>query len=474
MTEARAGGETDVWERRETLVTIRIIPYVSLAGSVVFALAEGRAERWQILVFAAVSAAWMYAGVSFRPRWERPPAVRVAYHIGLVALIGVQVAALSPVYGFFAFAGVLHSTLLPGHARFAGVFATSLFTSLSQIGGELSPAMILPYLAILAVNTGIASTLLFIAGRAAEQSASRKAMIAKLAEANERLETLMAENTGLQAQLLTQAREAGVAAERQRMAREIHDTLAQGLTGVVTQLQAAVQARHDEAGWRRHVDNATALARESLAEARRSVRAVRPEALERARLPEAVAGEARTWSERTGVPVEVVTTGDARPLHPEVEITLLRAAQEALANVAKHAAASRVGLTLSYMEDIVTLDVRDDGVGFDPRETREEAAGVAGGYGLLAMRQRVARLAGRLEVESEPGGGTAVSASVPAIPSTPAEPAGISGPPAGDPGPAPGAGAEPATEPVAEPVTDPEAGSDSAPAVRAGASGAAS
>lgn len=96
-------------------------------------------------------------------------------------------------------------------------------------------------------------------------------------------------------------------------------------------------------------------------------------------------------------------------------MTLLRAAQEALANVARHAAASRVGLTLSYMTDVVTLDVRDDGTGFDvagqpaPREP-------GGGYGLTAMRQRVARVGGELAVESEPGVGTAISASVPALP----------------------------------------------------------
>jgi signal transduction histidine kinase len=84
-----------------------------------------------------------------------------------------------------------------------------------------------------------------------------------------------------------------------------------------------------------------------------------------------------------------------------------------LANVAKHAGASRVGLTLSYMEDVVALDVRDDGAGFDPVSARATGEG---GFGLVAMRQRVQRLAGRLEVESQPGSGTAISASVPAIP----------------------------------------------------------
>ena len=95
------------------------------------------------------------------------------------------------------------------------------------------------------------------------------------------------------------------------------------------------------------------------------MQALRPEPLEAARLPDALADVAARWSEVSGVPAAVTTTGTARQLHPEVEIALLRTGQEALANVGKHAAASRVGVTLSYMEDVVTLDVRDDGIGFD-------------------------------------------------------------------------------------------------------------
>jgi signal transduction histidine kinase len=209
------------------------------------------------------------------------------------------------------------------------------------------------------------------------------------------------------------------------MAREIHDTLAQGLTGIITQLEAAQQTASD-AERERRIDNAKRLARDSLAEARRSVQALRPQALEDSRLPEALAAEVTRWSATSGVAAEVETTGEPRALYPEVEVTLLRVAQEALANVAKHAGASRAGVTLSYMEDVVTLDVRDDGVGFTPKANGDQtAAGEAGdpgdnhaqgGFGLIAMRQRVSRLAGQLEIESEPGAGTAVSASLPAIP----------------------------------------------------------
>jgi signal transduction histidine kinase len=224
----------------------------------------------------------------------------------------------------------------------------------------------------------------------------------------------MAENAGLHAQLLSQAREAGMLEERQRMAREIHDTLAQGITGIITQLEAVRQAGPGAARERR-IDTAAQLARDSLSEARRSVQALRPEALAaNPRLPDALAEVAGQWSAINGVTAAVATTGDPVDLHAEIEVTLLRVAQEALANVAKHAAASRVGITLSYMADVVTLDVRDDGAGFAPADP--ERPGNGGGFGLTAMRQRVRRVAGTLAIESEPGTGTAVSASVPAIP----------------------------------------------------------
>src|SRR5439155_8263315 len=153
---------------------------------------------------------------------------------------------------------------------------------------------------------------------------------------------------------------------------------------------------------------------ESLTEARRSVDALRPEPLETARLSDAMTSEAGRWSTLHGVPVQVTTTGTVRPLPPDVEVALLRTAQEGLANVAKHAQAARVGLTLSYMDHEVALDVRDDGRGFDPAEAKGFDPAEAKGFGLVAMRQRIEALSGTLQVESEPGAGTAISASIPA------------------------------------------------------------
>ena len=138
-----------------------------------------------------------------------------------------------------------------------------------------------------------------------------------------------------------------------------------------------------------------------------------PAALESGTLPDALRVVAHDWSELNGIPVEVTIAGEVIGLHPEIEVALLRTAQEALANVAKHAGATRAWLTLTFMGDVVTLDVRDDGAGFVVAEGR--GPGEGSGFGLTGMRQRIARVAGSLAIESEPGTGTAISARVPAI-----------------------------------------------------------
>jgi len=207
------------------------------------------------------------------------------------------------------------------------------------------------------------------------------------------------------------ATDAATAAERARLAREIHDTLAQGFTGVVTQLQAAEQAP-DEESRRHHTDAALALARDGLAEARRSMQALRPAALEAGGLSEAIAAVARRWSERTGIPAELHTEGARRTLPTDVEVALLRTAQEALANVERHAHANKVVLTLRHDEHGARLEVRDDGRGFDVTAQRPDT--VDGGYGLIAMRERIEALAGDLVVETVRGRGTAIRAEVPA------------------------------------------------------------
>jgi signal transduction histidine kinase len=212
--------------------------------------------------------------------------------------------------------------------------------------------------------------------------------------------------------LVEEGRQIGVLAERQRLAREIHDTLAQGFTSIVMHLEAAEQAlpaNHETA--LSHIDWARGTARESLAEARRVVWALRPDILEGASLPQAIEHLVGRWSEESGVTASADVTGTTRPLPTHAEATLLRATQEALANVRKHARARNVAVTLSYMMDMVALDVRDDGVGFDPAPRGN--GDVEGGFGLAAMRERVEQQGGRLIVESAPGEGATLVVELP-------------------------------------------------------------
>jgi signal transduction histidine kinase len=251
-----------------------------------------------------------------------------------------------------------------------------------------------------------------ITTRALDQNHERGRMIDELAEANRRLAASMAENAELHAQLLEQARAAGITEERQRLAGEIHDTLAQGLTGIITQLEAAEHTRQRPEESSRHLDQARELARSSLTEARRSVRALRPEQLEDASLPDALITLAREWKQRSMVCAEVHVTGIRVRTCADIEATLFRVAQEALSNVGKHARASKVRVTLTYLEDTVLLDVVDDGVGIAQGRTDRDPENPCG-FGLIGMRERLARVGGELTVESTPGVGTTVNATVP-------------------------------------------------------------
>ncbi|MEV4707440.1 sensor histidine kinase [Actinoplanes sp. NPDC049316] len=400
---------------------LRLLPYVALAASTLLVVL-GRNETGLIrqplavsFAVAVVTTGWLLWFTTLHPQWEGRQRTMAVYFAGLIVLIAVLVWT-NPLYGFFAWTGYLNVLYLRGRWRLAGAGTVGIWTAVSQVGGftVFTHPDQWPMLGVfIALNVTIGTAMTYLSIVTNNHHARRAEIVAQLEEANDKLARALAENAGLHAQLLVQAREAGVLDERQRLAGEIHDVLAQGLTGIVTQLEAADQAERRPVDRRRHLDTARRLARDSLTEARRSVQALRPRPLDAATLPDALAEVTDAWSAQHAVPAELITTGTAYPLLPEIEATLLRTAQEALANVARHAGAGRVALTLSYMEDLVTLDVRDDGAGFDPQAPRAEA--YEGGYGLLAMRERVQRIAGTLEIESEPGSGTAISACVPAI-----------------------------------------------------------
>jgi signal transduction histidine kinase len=395
---------------------MRALPFVMLAFSatVAFAVpANAGQDLVATAVVVAVAAAWLVWFLLVRPV---TPRTALLYAYGL-AVLGAALVVLSPWFGFFSFIGYLNAlTLLAGTPRYALVVVTAATAAASQIGGvwNIQGAGVVVYLVIFGINAGLFLVFGMYGDLVERQNEQRRQTIDELALANERLEQAMAENTVLHDRLVVRAREAGVSEERERLAREIHDTIAQGLAGIVAQLEAATQGPPTERD--RHLDLARSLARESLGEARRSVEALQPGDLEGARLPEALAAYAKRWSERHGMTARVETLGQPASLPTEAEVTLYRVAQEALTNVGRHSGATTAIVTVSYGEDGVALDVGDDGHGFDPDSLRAGRAvngsGGSGGFGLTTMRQRTAAVGGMLHVDSS-GQGTVVHVELP-------------------------------------------------------------
>ncbi len=405
----------DTWRRHEpTFMTV--LPFAILALAYLISLfvpSPDQQGKVATSILVVLTTAWLAWFTVLRPRRGRPP--HLGYAVGL-AVLTAGLVLLQPWFGFFAFIGYINAlTLLSGAARISLVLLTAATAAASQIGGvqNIQGGGIAVYLVVLGINAGLFLVFGHYGDLVERQNVQRKQTINQLATANERLEKTMSENAALHDQLLVQAREAGVSDERQRMAREIHDTIAQGLAGIVAQLEAATQGSPDERD--RHLDLARSLARESLGEARRSVEALQPGPLEGARLPEALRTYARRWSELYGVPARVETVGQPVPLATETEVTLYRVAQEALTNVARHAGATAAVVTVSFLEGAVALDVGDDGHGFAVgRGQTERGVNGSGGFGLTAMRQRTVGVGGVMEVESSQQG-TVVHVEVPRI-----------------------------------------------------------
>lgn len=281
--------------------------------------------------------------------------------------------------------------VLPGVAGPLAVVATTILTIASfalhgglTVGGVVGPV----------VGAGVA--LLIGLGYAALES-----------RAAER-EALMAELLATRDRLAATEREQGVLAERARLAREIHDTVAQGLSSIQMLLHAAERADVDRPGLA-HIRLARATAAEGLAETCRFIRELAPPDLD-AGLDAALRRLAATWSEREGIPVEVTASAPTLP-SMDVQAALLRVAQGALANVAQHADAGAVSIELTVVDAVARLRVRDDGSGFDASAVTD-AGGATDSFGLRAMRERVDQLGGTLRVETAPGRGCVVEVVV--------------------------------------------------------------
>lgn len=330
------------------------------------------------------------------------------YYLGLV---GLSASLFHLSFNFFPLILVcfaLAFVALPGRWAYAGVAVSVLAVLLAP--GQLSGSA-------QSVMTTVAGGLLTAAAgwsiRALEsETAQRRAAMVELARAHADLQRLLEQNRALLDQVAAEARESGVVAERSRLAGEIHDTLAAGLTGILGQLETLdARLRDDGHPLRPRVTMATELARETLQEARRSVRALRPKLLVEGSLPEVLADTAGTVERTRGLTVELRIIGRAVTVPDAAEDALVRIAQEALANVHRHSGATGAHLTLSFLGEVVALDIADDGTGFEPSELGGEVRGE--GHGIAIMRDRAATLGGTFDLVATPETGTIVTVTVP-------------------------------------------------------------
>jgi NarL family two-component system sensor histidine kinase YdfH len=238
-------------------------------------------------------------------------------------------------------------------------------------------------------------------------------LFGRQAQARERAQALLRDLEAAHSQLQAYAdrvEELTISRERERIARELHDTLAQGLAGLILQLEAADShlEQGDPARAQEVVQQTMRRARTTLAEARRAIQALRPAALEDTSLIEALGREVDQFAEGTGVRAVLDVAAGSPDVSPEMAQDILRIVQESLSNVARHADASNVLVRLAEREQGIRVVVRDDGVGFDPAQARE----LPGCFGLAGMRERAERLGGALRVESERGQGTTVELDI--------------------------------------------------------------
>jgi signal transduction histidine kinase len=387
----RAGA--DAWQGSRWVWSVALVVLLGLGALAAGLDGDVSAGRRWVAVLGAVATALVFVFLIDRDVMDTQP----RQYLGVAVLIGAWFALTIVHPTFFIVLFPLFAQLymrVPLRWAYAGTVVLALGSVLVSVAGtDGSPAAWVIF--------GLIG-LLTVAGATLEgrwihriitQSAERRALI-------EELEATRSE-------LGVAERAAGQLEERQRLAAEIHDTLAQGFTSIVMLLEAVAADLPPDTGpdVRRRLDLASATARENLEEARRLVAGLDPVPLDGSTLVDAVRRLATSFGAETDVRAAVEVRGRADDLPAATDVTVLRAAQEALANVRRHASATEVTLTLTFEGSHVVLDVVDDGIGFD----REAAPG----HGLRGIHRRVEQVGGEVSIDSRPGAGTHVRVSVP-------------------------------------------------------------
>ncbi len=358
--------------------------------------------RW-LVSLVLVAAAWYVVGTAGRSRFLTAGA-GPWWLLGLT-LLWVGLVWLSPDFVWVAFA----LWLLSVHLMSFGLAIGYSVVVLAVVIGVQLVAGTHPAGAILGPAIGC---LVGLAASRGEQLLAREALHRQ--HLVDRLLAAQAEMVALHDDLTRTQRESGALAERTRLSRDIHDTLAQGFSSILLLARAGLGST-DPARLHTLLQQIEQTAGENLAESRRVVGALTPSVLEGAGLSAALSRLVDRMPSQTGMDVRLTADGPQVPLATAQEVALLRVAQSALANVRQHSQAHTVVVTLTTAPEQVRLDVADDGVGFDVPSWEQASFPPVdgGGYGLRSMRERLRELGGDLSIESAPGEGTVLGAHLP-------------------------------------------------------------
>ena len=390
----RTGADAGVHAWQRSIVGWHLVFALLLVLTGGLVLAEGGGAVAVGLVLAL--GAW-YAATGARAVNRDAPRLAVAY-VAVAVPLTITVYALVPVGALLLFAlfPQVWAMLRTGAAIAANVALLAGIALVLLAGNDWRLSNVDSWLVPVAVGFVVALAIGLWITRIIRQSQDRADLLAELAAAR--------------AELARVSHEAGALAERGRLARDIHDTVAQGFASVVLLLEAADAAIGDTGAGsaaRAHMARARATAQECLAESRSVVAALSPPQLVGATLPEALRQLVDRLGGEFGVDFSLAVTGAPRGLGADREVVLLRATQEALANARRHAVATRVEVALGYEPDLVRLCVTDDGRGFDP-------AVDTGGFGLAGVRDRVAQVGGSVTIRTAAGTGTSLRLELPA------------------------------------------------------------
>lgn len=351
------------------------------------------AEKGLAAALATALLAW-HGLMAYRWHYWSLPRTQYVASVAVAAALWVPLLVLHTGFGITVL-GAYAVVACPFLARAAWSVAglSAVFLAVSAIDGTVTvrevAGVVLTGLALIVVHG--------LVGRIQRQNQAQRRLIDDL--------------RATRAELAAREREAGVQAERERLARDIHDSLAQGFTSIVMLLEAAdAHLDADAVDVRAGIDQARQTARDHLAEARRVVWSLRPGPLEHGALAGALEILVDTTFAATGTQAEFRVDGEPAPLDPAQEVVVYRAAQETLANAARHAKATSVVCTLTYLGDETILDVNDDGAGFDPDAVTQTPES---GLGLVGLADRVAAADGELHIATTPGKGTTITVTVP-------------------------------------------------------------